>query len=398
MKRSTYLITILVLAAKTMFAQPYTLPFQEMYNGTTSLSTYTSSALNLITTTKNWELTESIIRSPEVTPGIAFKTFSEGGYLLSPEINITSGTALEVNFMARMVLNDIGADAAAKKTNNLLRNIYVILGNDTIYDHHKFYEDGTTPLFQNPIRFMAGYIYEGSSPVKLKFIGKNTYQGVWTSNQDGLIIMSRSAVTNNTGTLVRATDTVPALNISYGHNINMGTINLNTNPAGTTVNKSFSFKGVNMVGDVVLSDANATNISLPVKTYVPVSGSVNETVALNITVPANPGTYTEKLTVVADADRANNTTNTMIRSTRSIWVRYSVTDTSTDIDALTTKTQITTTNGLIRIQSPTATDVEVFSTSGVLIKNLKNVANATFNLPKGLYMVKTGSQITKITL
>jgi hypothetical protein len=210
--------------------------------------------------------------------------------------------------------------------------------------------------------------------------------------------MSRSAVTNNTGTLVRATDTVPALNISYGHNINMGTINLNTNPAGTTVNKSFSFKGVNMVGDVVLSDANATNISLPVKTYVPVSGSVNETVALNITVPANPGTYTEKLTVVADADRANNTTNTMIRSTRSIWVRYSVTDTSTDIDALTTKTQITTTNGLIRIQSPTATDVEVFSTSGVLIKNLKNVANATFNLPKGLYMVKTGSQITKITL
>lgn len=145
-----------------------------------------------------------------------------------------------------------------------------MIGNDTVCDHHKMSCNVSTPLFQNPIRWMGSFIYEDQGPIRAKLFSTNTYQGVWQGLQDGMIIQSRPDIANNTGLLIRQTDTVPALNIALGHTIDLGSIDRDENQPGTIVNKSFSLKGVNLVGAVDLSDAEAGNISLPVKSYIPV--------------------------------------------------------------------------------------------------------------------------------
>ena len=139
---------------------------------------------------------------------------------------------MEINFIDRPMLNDILTPDRNK--NNLHRNFYVVIGNDTVYDHHKMSYNVSTPFFQNPIRW------------------------------------SRPDIANNTGLLIRQTDTVPALNIALEHTFDLGSIDRDENQPGTIVNKSFSLKGVNLVGSVDLSDAEAGNISLPVKSYIPV--------------------------------------------------------------------------------------------------------------------------------
>jgi hypothetical protein len=45
-----------------------------------------------------------------------------------------------------------------------------------------------------------------------------------------------------------------------------------------------------------------------------------------------------------------------------------------------------------------AVNVEIFSMSGALINASSNVESAVIEMPKGLYLVKTGTQITKVVL
>jgi hypothetical protein len=404
MKRSIFLLSVLLCGSAHIFAQePYSIPFQEPFAGTSTENVYDNETLNALTSTKGWQIAESITRfSPSATPaptlnGISFKTYGEGGYLLTPQINVPQGTALEINFMGRPNLNDIGANDTEKAANNLQRNFYVVIGEDTIYDHHKLSYDIAKPLFQNPNRWMGSIIYEGTSPIRLKFFSTNTYQGVWSGLQDGIIIQSNSGISNNTGMLIRQTDTVPALNIAYGQNKNLGTINLTDNPANTTVSKTFSLKGVNLVGDVVLSDATATNISLPVKTITPVSGSVNENVTVNIRVPATPGTYKEKVTVVADGDRANNTTNTLKSPIRTIWFTYNVVS-PTGLNDIENQTIVFASGKSIQLRSTAFANAEVYNLSGILLAKKTGVQNASFEVPSGIYIVKAGNQVSKVVL
>jgi hypothetical protein len=340
MKKITTLFCLFLSVTFYSNAQPYSLPFQEFYTGSSTEFTYNTTSFNTAIGENGWEIAQSITRSPLVTPGVAFKTLSEGGYLLSPQINITSGTALEMHLFARMVLNNDNTGSGTN-ANNLLRNFFVVLGSDTIYDHHKISYDLATPLFQNPgSRFMTSFIYDGASPSRMKFFATNSYSGVWAGKQDGLILTSAASNTNNTGTLLKATTSVPAINIGYGMSINLGNLNLRNNQANTAASKTFSLKGVNLTNSIDLDDSQASRISLPVKVFNPVSGSVNQNVTIIINVPVATGTFTEKVTVVADALRATNTNpataDLAIRPTRTIWFTYTVVDQTNATDAFQT--------------------------------------------------------------
>jgi hypothetical protein len=380
-------------------SQVYQLPFQELFLGASTANVYTTEVLNASLGTKGWEIGQPITRtSPSTTSnGIAFKTLSEGGYLLTPEIDVQSGTSLEINIIGRLLLNDILTPD--RNQNNLQRNFFVVIGNDTVYDHHKMSYNVAAPLFQNPIRWMASYIYEGQSPIRAKLFSTNTYEGVWQDLLDGMIIQSRPDIANNTGLLVRQTDTVPALNIALGHTIDLGSININDNQQGTIVNKSFLLKGVNLVGSVDLSDAEAGSISVPAKSYIPVQGSINEQVPVQITVPAALGNYKEKVTLVADGNRANNTTNVLIRPTRTIWFTYTLKD---GVSGLKKKEndslKISSENGILKIHSVIPKDISVFTISGVLLFHGSRISQKEITLPKGIYIVKSDTDMFKIVL
>jgi len=394
-------------------AEPYSLPFQEMYNGLVSDVEHTSDFLNATLPTRGWEIAGSIATpNPQPSPNPfgwkkpgdnnpCVKTIGEGGYLLTPAIDIPSGTPIEFSFMARMLVNDKGADNSAKIVNNLERNFYVTIGNDTVYDHHKMCYDIAKPLFQNPNRWMGTFIYEGDGPARLKFFASNTFKGIWDGNPDGLAILSNGGepTVDNTGTLVRETNNYPALNIGFGHNIDLGTIALSEFPSGSTVHRSFSLKGINLSNKVTMSDESSVSVKLPVKTYYPVSGVVNEEVPIQITVPESTGTYIEKISLTADAVRVNNATETPNSPTRAIWFKFKVEETLGVGEEVYTSLEILAKEGAVHINSPEETTaVNVYSLSGILIKSLKNVQSAIIPLPKGVYLVQTDFQVKKVIL
>ncbi len=409
MKEITLTLALLGLMSTTINAQgPYSLPFQETFSTVVSGTAYDQTTLNDVLSTKGWEYVQPLGTAGNTR--ISFKTLSEGGYFLTPEITVPTGTALEINFVARMVLNDIGGtDNAIKKANNLHRNFYAVIGNDTVYDHQKISYDMANPLMQNLNRFMGTYIYDGTSPVKVKFFSTNTYQGVWEGKADGLIFGNNTTSGNTSGTWILsrsgAADTIPAINIAFGENIDFGTIDRNLNASGTVVAKTFPLKGKNLKNFQTLvespidftDDASAT-IKLPVKNFTPVSGAINQTVTANITVPANVGTYTEKVTVVTDGDRASSATNALKQPTRTIWFTYNVVDTSTGLDAASLGINIFSSNGKINVNSANVVDVQIYNANGLLQKQIFSTNSTSIEMPKGLYIVKAGSVVTKIVL
>ncbi|MCK9506934.1 MAG: T9SS type A sorting domain-containing protein [Pigmentiphaga sp.] len=416
MKKITCLLTLVVVFNFVKAQSPYNLPFQEMFVGVPSTVVYTTESLNDVISTPGWEIYGSIAtpdpqpspnpfgwKKPSVTNPCVV-TLDEGGYILTPELNIPKGTPLEVSFMARMLLNDKGADNSEKIENNLLRNFYVTIGSDTIYDHHKMSYTIAKPLFQNPNRFMGTIIYEGDSPVRLKLFATNTLEGVWVDHPDGLSLLSSGAEPTdaNTGMLIQENTTIPALNISLGHNIDLGTISLSEHPAGSIVNKSFELRGVNLTGneitnDVVLSDDEAVHISLPTTIYTPVEGVVDEVVPVDITVPSESGTYKEKITLAANAIRMNNANTFNERPTRTIWFTYKV-EGASGLNDTKVPVEVFASDGLVRINSPIMLDVTIYNLSGALVHAKKHVQTAQIALDKGVYLVKTGSQVTKVVL
>jgi len=411
MKKITFILSLLGLSSIVANAQgPYSLPFQETFSTVVSGTAYDQTTLNEVLVTKGWvyaEPTPLLIAGPAK---ISFKTLAQGGSFMTPEIMVpNSGRALELNFYARMLLNDLGSTTADKKTNNLQRNFYAVIGNDTVFDNQKLGYDMENPQMQNFNRFMGTYIYEGASSIRIKFFSTNTYIGVWSGvgkvNADGMIFGNNAG--NGTEILSRldATDTIPAINIAYGENINLGTIDKLNNATGTTVAKTFALKGKNLrnlqtlvESPVDFNDDVSTTIKLPTKNYTPSLGSLNETVTANITVPSATGTYKEKVTVVTDGDRATNATNSSKRPTRTIWFIYTVVDTSTGLDAVSLGINIFAANGKININSSNTCDVQIFNASGAIVHSLNTINNAAIDLPKGLYIVRAGSIVSKIVL
>ncbi|MCK9507643.1 MAG: SGNH/GDSL hydrolase family protein [Pigmentiphaga sp.] len=374
--------------------EAYQLPFQETFTGTTTATTYNTGKLNAsLSTTQGWQIEQSITRTPVLTPGVAVSTISEGGYLRSPEIDIPSGTPINIFLNARMALNDSGTDAAEKQTNNNHRNFYITIGNDTVYDHQKI-SYSVAPRMQNPgVQFLGSYIYEGNDPATLKFFASNDYQGVWADKSDGFVMINSRVTENN--------DLVPAINIPYGTSKDLGMIDLNITSAGSTIQRTFPLKGINLIQDVVFSDSESNTVKLPVKVYSPDAGSIDEDVTVVITVPAEEGIYTEKITVTADANgpsmAAPNKITDLIQPTRTLWFTYSV-DAGTGVHLMSNPATITAHNQVIRIHSTTATNVKVYNLSGVLLHHLAKATSADIPVNKGVYVVKTESVVTKVVL
>lgn len=403
MKKITLLASILF--ATMANAQPYALPFQETFSTVVSGTAYDQTTLNEVLSTKGWEYVQ-----PTSTAGatrISFKTLGEGGYMMTPELNVTSGSALEINLVARMFKNDLGSDAAAKKTNNLHRNFYAVIGNDTVYDHQKLsYDMANGPLMQNLNRFMGTYIYDGPSPIKIKIFSTNTYQGVWGADagtgiipQDGMIIGNNTSAGNNTGTWILtrsgAGDTIPALNIAYGENIDLGTINEGVNTSGSVVTKSFLFKGINLQSTATFNDDASSTLKLATKEYSPASGVINENVGINITVPASNGTFVEKVTLTADGDRSNSATNTAKMPTRTIWFTYTVSGVTGLNNLNINNLNVISQNGKLTITSDKTEDIEIYNLLGVRIAQF-NSNRAEFTVAKGAYLVRTAQFSTKV--
>lgn len=401
MKKITLLMSLL-LAISTHAQQPYSLPFTETFSTVVNGASYDETSLNNVLATKGW-----IYAEPTSTAGvsrISFKTLGEGGYMFTPELSVSSGSALEINFVARMFKNDIGSDAATKKTNNLHRNFYAVIGNDTVYDHQKLSYDMANPLMQNLNRFMGTYIYDGTSPIKIKFFSTNTYQSVWGEtaniNQDGMTLGNNTAAGNNTGMWILTRsgeqDTIPALNIAYGENIDLGLIDGSINAPGSVLSKNFMFKAKNLQNAATFNDDASVSLKLDSKDYTPISGIINENVGLKITVPASNGTYIEKVTLVADGDRANGATNTAKMPTRTIWFTYRVSNISTSINNVNINNmKVVTENGKMRITSDKIEEIEVLNLLGVRIA--KFVSNQTeMTIAKGAYLVRSAQYSTKV--
>jgi hypothetical protein len=109
MKNITLIISTVIMSALFVKAQgPYSLPFQETFSTLSLGVAYTEETLNATLATKGWGYPVPKSVTGPTTVRVHTKSISEGGYILTPEINVPSGTALELNFVMRAFLNDIG--------------------------------------------------------------------------------------------------------------------------------------------------------------------------------------------------------------------------------------------------------------------------------------------------
>ncbi len=376
-----------------------TILLHELFSSTNGNVVYNNESLNDVLSTQGWEIAESFA-SGSASNRFNFKTIAEGGYLLSPELDIPSGTAIELNMVARMVQNDIGgSDTELKRTNNLHRNFYMVIGNDTVYDHQKVSAGMANPLFQNFNRFMGTYIYDGPNPARVKFLASNTYQDVWEDKQDGMVMGNNTGAGNNTGVLIRQlTDTIPAINIAYGQHFNLGDINMDSYTPGSVYTATFPLKGVNLRQNVVFDDTEATRLSLPVKTFSPIHGKINTWVSAEIEVPALPGTYSAKVTVAADGFRASGVTNSAQTLERTVWLTYSVGDFTSVNSSVANQVYTYVSDRKIQVRSSDVIDVAIYNISGMLLKKFEQIESVEVDMPSGVYIVKAGSKISKIIL
>ncbi|MCK9506933.1 MAG: T9SS type A sorting domain-containing protein, partial [Pigmentiphaga sp.] len=85
------------------------------------------------------------------------------------------------------------------------------------------------------------------------------------------------------------------------------------------------------------------------------------------------------------------------RPTRTIWFTYKV-EGASGLNDTKVPVEVFASDGLVHINSPIMLDVTIYNLSGALVHAKKHVQTAQIDLDKGVYLVKTGSQVTKIVL
>ena len=100
---------------------------------------------------------------------------------------------------------------------------------------------------------------------------------------------------------------------------------------------------------------------------------------------------------LVDASVLANGVNGVARGT-SPDIGASQKDLGTSISSTVNVAKIFAANGAIHINSSSLVDVEVYNISGKLVKTAKAIQTASFEMQRGVYLVKSGSQIVKVVL
>lgn len=360
----------ILLTGEAYASEIVNLPFLEEFpNLVPSSVSLTNEDINNYSTYKGWQVKNGFSSGAErmtvINDGI-----TDIGYFLSPKI-VFEGPC-EIRFFARMKLNDMGSTGTEKSANNKLRNMYAVIGSDTIYDHHK----AGMIYFQNYNEWKCTYSFEGTERIKFFAITKD--EGVWADVVDGMTFGAKTS-----GIKVQST-TLPTLNIAYGHTFYLGSFERNKSHHTT-----FDLKGWNLSSGVVFTQDVLNKARLQTLTYSPTSGTIQEGVPVIInTLDLEPGSYTEKILL--------NSTGTDFKE-RTIWLTFDV----DEVDGIQTRSymhKVYGRNGQLVIESSHMSNASIYTLKGSLIKRLNNISTATVSLPKGFYLVEVGNEMHKIIL
>lgn len=345
------------------------LPFVEMFpNLSSKATTITNSDLNSFSTYKGWEIHNGLSSSTDRINVTATET--DAGYFLTPEINFDG--PFELKFYARMLANDAGTTTSEKVTNNIPRNIFAVIGNDTIYNHKK---NGAT-LYQNYNEWSCSFAYTGKE--RIKFFPGVSNQGAWQNIADGLSFGAKT-----TGVKVQATS-LPTVNVGFGKSIYMGEINRDEI-------KTFDFplKGWNLSSALIIDQVPGSKINIATKRFEPQNGLLNNIVNIEINASSLANeTHVEKITLRSE--------NNQIKE-RTIWLSFDVVQ-STGNEIIKSSFKLFTQGTKLIFQSDKLSGVKIYSISGVLIAESQPTLNTEFSLKSGIYLVKVENIIRKIII
>lgn len=358
-----------ILTGEAYEHQSIQLPFVEKFPGlTVNSGPITNSVLNSFSQYKGWEIRRGF--ASETDRINITSMVSEEGYIKSPDIDFEG--AFELKFFARMLLNDIGATTTEKVQNNILRNIFAVIGNDTIYDHKKA---GNT-LYQNFNEWTCTYIFDSTE--QIKFVPQVSDQGVWVGKTDGLSFGPK-------GVSVRVQPTTqPVVNIAYGKKINFGEIQY-----GQSAEFSFPLKGYNLNSPLNLNVVGSSHVRLSQSQFIPdAQKQVDESVMVTINSQGlSPGVYTQLLTLTGESPTIR---------TRHLWITYEVLQSNDLLTHQIDNILVYSFDGNVVIVSNEPENVEIFSIAGVL--QYRNIICGEVDIPlkNGVYIINASNKVYKV--
>ncbi|WP_430931147.1 hypothetical protein [Saccharicrinis sp. 156] len=346
------------------------IPFSDYFSTLVPGSTLTTSDINSFSDYKGWQVHNGLSSGATRMNVTTVVGDDDIGYFLTPEINFDG--PFELSFYARMKLNNVST-TLTQNENNQFRNFYAVIGNDTIYDHHK---NGST-LFQNYNKWKCRYSYEGKA--RIKFFAITQEAGDWIGKTDGLTFGA-----NNESVSVLETSS-PTVNMAFGESIDLGEVT-----KGSTGSSSFNLKGWNLSSGLTFTQSSSNKATISSLSYSPdFFNEINETISVSIDASElELGTYAEKVFL--------NSSNSEIKQ-RTIWLNYEVTS-ATSIKQIEYKHNVYVQFNHVTVDAAYITDVEVFSIGGQKIKDAKHIDHASFNLNNGIYLIKVDHEVHKIVV
>lgn len=359
----------LPIRGEAFLSETVTMPFVDDFPTLDVSSTLDNTVINAYSKYKGWTVNGGL--STTATRLKIKSTANPEACIMTPEIVLDG--PFELKFNARMLQNSKSGDGKTTQENDLVRNIFAIIDNDTIYDHHKA---GNSALFQNYNQWTSTFFFTGKA--KLKFMAKVGSTGVWSGVSDGLIFGP-----NTDAIRVQAT-TLPAINVAYGHRLDYGEVLANS------INDiRFTIQGQNLSEGLALTADEGSNVLLS-QYEVPLSGTtVNQQVIFRInTMGLEPGEYTSKVTLKGEDKQIK---------TRTITLHYTVVDALALMDVESKEHSVRALDGSVKVKSSQPNSlVKIYGMTGQLLVSEVINQEVGFDLPQGVYMVDVAGRTVKV--
>ncbi len=344
------------------------MPFVDDFPGLVSGTLLDNNTLNSFTAYSGWTV-EGGVSSGNDRLKIQ-STGNPDAHISTPDIEIDG--PFELKFNARMLLNEQGSTDAERDENDLARNFYAIVEDDTIYDHHKA---GST-FFQNYNQWKCTYHYSGTT--KVRFVAEVGTSGVWSGKTDGLIFGPGSDAVR-----VQSTS-LPAVNIGFGHRIDYGEVLPNT-----LNDMKYNFKGVNLSENLYLS-TDDTKVTMNRTELQPSGGTLDVEAILRVnTTGLSEGEYTSTVTLTGE--------NTQIK-TRTITLAYKVVNALSVNEVLDSDMLVVGMDNALEINVDKPRQVCLYDMSGVLLHQCFLESYARFEMKPGIYLVASEGLVRKVVV
>ncbi len=353
------------VTATAFMAETVGLPFlDEFPNQVANSGPLSTSMLNDYTTYQGWT-----VEGGGVVGGARVQVIASG----NPEAHITTPDILfdgpfQLSFYSRMIKSSIGS-GDTRTANDAVRNMYAIIGNDTIYDHHKA---GKSTLFQNFNKWTCTYAF--SDIEKVKFMSKVSSTGVWAGSTDGLSFGPPIKIESTT---------LPTLNVAYGHRIDLGDVKINS-----IASYDFNIKGWNLSEGITLVSEDPTKSHVSTSTVDQSGGTIDETVRFSVSAVNAPLGENSTRVVLTGED-------SQIR-TRHITFVYNVVNSLAVDDVQVNKLKVDVDHNRVTMNSEEALSHYYYNISGHCIASFNKVNYSTITLEPGVYIVKCGNATQKV--